>query len=98
METRATHVKDEQRIFSRHDLRRAVVWDLDGFLVPPLVTSFGPGNSVPGPLEDKNVLDYGAILESGVNDSLGGDSLSTSAALVRGNQNTGLAILDAVSK
>ena len=66
--------------------------------MPPFVTSFGPRNRLPGPLEDENVLDLGALLESGINDGLGGNSLSTSSALIGGDENAGLAILDAVSK
>jgi len=66
--------------------------------VPPFVTSFGPGNRFSGPLEDENVLDLGAVLESSIDNGLGGNSLSASSALVGGDEDTGLAILDAVSK
>ena len=93
-----SHVKDEQRILSRHNLRRTVVWDLEGLFMPPLVTSLRPGNGVSGPPLDKNVLDLGATFESGIDDGLGSNGLSTSSALVGGDQNAGLAILDAVTK
>ena len=66
--------------------------------MPPFVTSLCPGNRVSGPLEDENVLDRGTVLESGIDDGLGGNSLSTSSTLIRGDQHTGLAILDAVSE
>ena len=66
--------------------------------MPPFITSLGPGNGVSGPLEDENVLNFGAVLESSINDSLGGDGLSASPSLVRGDQDTGLAVLDAVSE
>ena len=66
--------------------------------MPPFVTSFGPGNSVSGPFEDEDVLDHGTIIESGIDDCFGSNGLPTSTALVRGDQDTGLAILDAVSK
>jgi len=66
--------------------------------VPPFVTSLGPGDSVPGSLEDENVLDPGAVLNGGINNSLGGDGLSTSSALIGGDQNAGLAVVDAVPK
>jgi hypothetical protein len=92
------HVKNEQRVLGRHDLGWTVVWDLDGLFVPPLVTTLGPGNGLSCSLEDENVLDHGATLESGIDDSLGGNGLSTSSAFIRGDQNTGLAIEDAVSK
>ena len=75
-----------------------MVWDSDGLLVPPLVTTLCPGDGVSGPLEDENVLDDGAALEGGIDDGLGGDSLSTSSAFIGGDQNTGPAIQDTVSK
>ena len=64
--------------------------------MPPFVTSLGPGNGFSGPLKDENVLDLGGVLESGINNSLCGDSLSAPSAFVRGDQNARLAILDAV--
>lgn len=92
------HVKNEQGILSGHDLRWAVARDLEGLLVPPFITTLGPGDGVSGPPKDKNVLDHGAVFESGIDDNLCSDGLSTSSAFVRGDQNTGPAIEDAISK
>jgi len=44
------------------------------------------------------MLYLGASHESGIDDSLSGDGLAASSTLIRGDQNTGLAILDAVSE
>ena len=95
---RVSHVKNEQWILSGHDFGWAVVGDPEGLFVPPLVTTLGPWDGVSGPLEDENVLYHGTALESGIDDGLGGDSLSTSSAFIRGDQNTGPAIQDAISK
>ena len=66
--------------------------------MPPFVAPLGPGDSAPGPLEDENVLDFGTVLNGGIDNGLGGDGLSTPSALIRGDQNAGLAIFDAVPK
>ena len=66
--------------------------------MPPLFTSLRPGNSVAGPLLDKNVLDPGALLEGGIGGGLGNHRLSTSLTFIGCDQNAGLAILDAVTK
>lgn len=68
--------------------------------MPPLITTSGPGDGVPGPLEYENVLDHGhgAPLESGIGNKFGSNSLSTSSAFIRGDQNTRPAIQDTISK
>lgn len=91
-----THVENEQRIFRRHDLRRAVVRDLGGLFVPPLVATLCPWNLVSSALEHQDVLDDRALLDRGVGNDLGGDCLSTSATLIRGDQDARLAVVHAI--
>ena len=91
-----THVENEQRIFRRHDLRRAVVRDFGGLFVPPLVATLCPRNLVSSALEHQDVLDDRALLDRSVGNDLGGNRLSTSATFVRGNQDARLAVVHAI--
>ena len=76
-----THVKDEERILRAHDLNRADGRDLSGLLVPPSISTLSPVDLSSGSLEDEDVLDERALLESGVDDGLGSDALSSSSSL-----------------
>ena len=91
-----THVKNEQGILGRHDFRRAVVGDLSGLLVPPLIPSRSPWDLVTSALEDQDMLDAWGLLDGSVSDDLGGDGLSTAATLVGGDQDAGLAVVHAI--
>lgn len=66
--------------------------------MPPFVTPLSPGNGVSGSPVDEDMLNIGTFLESGINNGLGSNSLSAPSALIGGDQNTGFAIQDAVSK
>lgn len=66
--------------------------------MPPCITSRGERNLVSSTLEHQDLFDFWALLESGVNDSLGRDSLAAALALVRGNEDAGLAVLDTVAE
>jgi hypothetical protein len=96
--TSATDVEDEKRVFSGHDFRGTVTGNPGNLLMPPLIASFCPGNSASSPLEDKDVLDLGTLLESGINDGLGSDGFSATTTFIRSNDNTRLAIEDAITK
>jgi len=92
------HIKDEQRILRRHDLRSAVVGDPHRLLVPPSVTTLRPRNLFSGALENKDVLNVGAALERGVDDSLGCDGLPTATPFISSKDDAALAVVDAITK
>lgn len=81
-----THVKDEQGILSAHDLDGADRRDLSGLLVPPSVSTLSPVDLSSSSLENEDVLDERALLESGVDDALGSDALSSSSTLTVGGE------------
>ena len=93
-----THVENEQRIFRRHDLRRAVVRDFGGLFVPPLITSLGPGHVVARAAEDEDMLDTGRLLDGSVRNNLGRDRLSATTALVRGDEDARLAVVHPITE
>lgn len=66
--------------------------------MPPFVASFSPGNFVARPSEDKDVLDQWAVLDSSVDDDLVRDGLASAFALIRCDEDTRFAILDAIPK
>lgn len=89
---RTTHIKNEERILRRHDLDGAVWRYLGSFLMPPLVSSFGPLDRFSGALEHENMLYLGALLESGIDNRLGRNGLSTTFAFVGRNNHARVAI------
>lgn len=93
-----THVKDEERVLSREESGRAVVGNLGGLLVPPTITALNPVDWVASPLEDKDVLDNRAVLDGIVREALDGNGLATTAALIGGDDDAGLAIVDTVAE
>jgi hypothetical protein len=58
-----THVETEKRILGLHNLGRAVARNLEGFFMPPFITSFSPGNSFASPPGNENMFNQGALLE-----------------------------------
>ena len=66
--------------------------------MPPLVTAFNEVYRVSGSLQNKNVLDNRAVLDSIICKLLDGDGLAAATALVSGDDNTRLAIVDAVAE
>lgn len=66
--------------------------------MPPLVTALSEGDLAAGALEDDNVLDQRAVLESGVDDLLCGDGLAATLALIGRDDDAGLAVLYTVAE
>lgn len=93
-----TYVKDEQRILGREKRRRAVVRDLGGLLVPPLIASFNKVDRVTGPLQDKDMLDNRAVLDGIIGEGLDSDGLATATAFVGSYHNARLAVVDTVTE
>jgi hypothetical protein len=95
---KVTDIKDEQGVFGRHDLRRAIVRHLRDLIVPPFISAFSPWNLVACPLQNKHMLDNRAFLQSSVDDHLGGDRLASSLTLVTGDDHTRATILNTITK
>lgn len=93
-----THVKNEQRVFRREESGRAEVGDLGGLLVPPLVTALYKVDRVASPLEDEDVLDARAVLDSVVRELLDRDRLSATTTLIGSDDDARLAVIDAVAE
>ena len=93
MNEQTSHIKDKQRILRGHKLRRAVIGDSVGLLVPPLVAALRPRNFISSTLENEDVLNVSAALECRVEDSLGGNSFPTAAPFVRGKDDAALAVV-----
>ena len=91
-------VKDEQRVFGRHDGGRTIRWYFGGFFVPPEISSLDPRNGVSSPAEDEDVFDYRTLFECGVDDGFGSDRLASASSLVGGDQHARAAVVDAVSE
>lgn len=66
--------------------------------MPPEITAFGPRNLGARPPEDQDLLDQRAVLESGINDSLGGNGLASTATFVAGDDDLALAVVDTVAE
>ena len=66
--------------------------------MPPVVTTFNPRHGVASPLEDKDLLDEGAIPDSGVGDGLSRNSLATTPSLVRSDEDARLAVDHTITK
>lgn len=63
-----------------------------------MVTTFNPLDVATSALEDENVLDERAVGESSVDDRLGRDRLSSTLALVGGDDDAGLGVNDTVTE
>ena len=66
--------------------------------MPPLVTTLNPRDGITSPLEDKNVFDDRAMLDSIVSECLDSDGLATTAAFIGGDYDAGLAVVDTVAE
>lgn len=64
--------------------------------MPPLVTTLNPSDRVASVLQHDDGLDVGALLESLVSQGLDVDDLATTATLVGSEDDTGLAVVDAI--
>lgn len=79
-------------------LKRIVSPHLGGLLVPPDVATLLHGDLGTSSSEDEDVLGDGALLECGIGDGLCRDGLSAALGLVGGDEDLGLAVVDAVSE
>jgi hypothetical protein len=100
MDEQTSHTKDKKRILCRHALRGwcAVVRDARRLLVPSLVAALRPRYLISSALENKDVLDVGAVLACRVDDGLGGYSLPTWRPSSAVRDEAALAVDDAVKK
>lgn len=74
------------------------VRNLGCLLVPPLVPSFSPRDLISGPLQNENVFDIGAVVESTVHDLLNSNGLTAPTSLVCGDDDPRLAVIDTIAK
>lgn len=95
---KGTHIKNEKRVLRRHDLKGAIRRDLGSFLVPPFISSISPRNRLSGAFENKNVLDFGALLEGSIDNGLGGNRLSTALAFVGRDYDTRITINNSLAE
>jgi hypothetical protein len=63
-----------------------------------VVATFNPRYVVASPLENKDLLDEGAILDSGISDGLGCNGLATTPALVGSDEDARLAVEHAITQ
>ena len=98
VKAKETHVKNEKRILRGHDLWNTVVGDFKDFLVPPVVSPLGPSDLVARSLENEDVLDMWALGESSIDNGFVGDCLSTTPTLIGGDDDAGLAVLNAIAE
>lgn len=94
----ARGVEKEERVLGVDGLRRVVGGPLLGLLVPPKVAALSERHLSAGALEDKAVGDVGALLERVVDNLLGANGLSTTLALVGGDDDLGLCVDNAVTQ
>ena len=97
-EARWTHVENEKTVLGVEESRRAVVGYCERFLVPPSITAFDPVDWATCALEDENMLNNWAVLKSRVRELLDRNWFATTAALVRGDHDAGLAVVNAVAE
>lgn len=93
-----SHIKNEQRVLGCHNFGRAVVRYLEHLLVPPLVPAFRPGNLIPSSLENDDMLNEGAILQSSVDDGLCSDGFTTAFTLIGRDDDSRFAVLYTIAK
>lgn len=93
-----TYVEDEKWVFGAKDFWRAVGGNLDGLFVPPLVTARSPGNLLSGTRKNEDMFNKWALLERRINNCLGGDSLSSTLALICRNDHSAFAVLHTITE
>jgi hypothetical protein len=93
-----TYIENKQWILRGHDLRGAVVRNLCGLLVPPLVAALCPRNFIACPLEDEHVLDAGALFDCCVCNDFCRDRLPATTAFIRSDEHAGLAVVHPVAE
>lgn len=91
-------VEEEQRILRVHWLWGNVGGPLLDLLVPPPISTGGPWDVGSGALVDQAAGDAWALLECIVHNLLGGNNLSSTLALVAGDDNLGLGVVDTVAE
>ncbi len=95
---RKAYVEDEQGILGTHDLTWAERGNGCRLFVPPDIATLSPGNLTSSPLQHDNLLNLGAVLESSVNNSLGGDRLSSTSTFISGDDNARTTVVDTVTE
>ena len=98
LSSRTGSVQQEERVFRLDGLGGEVVGVLLDLLVPPQIPSLGPRDVSTGPLEHDAVADVRALLEGLVDDLLGANELSTTLALVRGDDDPAVSVDDTVTE
>jgi len=91
-------VEKEQWIFSTHNLGRTIRALFNNFLMPPEITAFSPRNFRPSSTEHEDVPDAGAFLHRVVDDFLGADGFPTTTTLIRGQDDTGVGVIDSIAQ
>lgn len=66
--------------------------------MPPFIPALGPRDCVASPFQNEDVFDEGTLFEGGVNDGFCGDGLSTTAALIAGDDDAAFTVLYAVTE
>lgn len=89
-------VEKEKRVFGVHGLGSDVVGVLLDLLVPPQITALSHRHICTSALVHQTVLDARAFAECIVNDLLGADELTTTSALIRGDDDLGVCVDDTV--
>lgn len=92
------HVENEQWVLRCHDLGWTVVRHLSDLIMPPFIPSWGPRNLITSPLQNEDMLDFGTILQRGIDDHLGSNRLASPSAFITCDDNTRAAILHAITK
>lgn len=94
----ARGVEEEQRILRVHGLWGNVGGPLLDLLVPPHISTRGPWDIGSGALVNQAASDTRALLECVIHNLLGRDNLSSTLALVAGDDNLGLGVVDTVAE
>ena len=92
---RARGVEDEERVFGRHLRRRAVGRGPGDEVVIPDVAAVHPADLAAGALHHHALLDARAVLQRGVGVGLEWDRAAAAQALVGGDDERGIAVLNA---
>lgn len=91
-------VEQEQRVFRVDGLGRQVVRVFLDLLVPPDVTAGGPGDLSTGTLVDEHAGNIRALLKSLVDNTLGTNDLTTTTALVSGDDDLGASVQHTIAQ
>ena len=96
--SRARSVQKEQWVLGVHDFGGDICRPLLDFLVPPPVAALGHGHVGASAFVNQAVGDIRALLEGIVDDLFSADQLASTLALVAGNNNLALRIIDTIAQ